>query len=140
MPWRIRIKDRTLEWLFASYTMVFGVWLAGPESSLNPVTLRAVLDLVPEEVWAAGFSLVGALHCVALAINGAAWWTPFVRAASAGFNFGAYVFLTYAIWFASPWSSGVPTYGYLVTVGLGIVWFRALRECFILRGMWRAAE
>lgn len=138
MAWRIRIKDRALEWHVAAYTMFFGLWLSGPEQSLNPVTLRAVLDMVPESVWAIIFALVGAIHLVALAINGSAWWTPFVRTAAAGLNLFAYVLLAFAIWSSTPWSSGVPTYTF-IAASLVTILFRAMRECFLLRRAWRDA-
>lgn len=140
MAWKVRIHDRGMEWLFASYTLVFGATLSAPADSINPVTLRLLLQFLPEPVWAFGFTVAGTLHCAALAINGRAWWTPFARATAAGLNFLAYVMLAVSIWYATPWSTGVPTYIYLVCGGLGMIWFRAMRECFLLRRAWDAAS
>lgn len=131
MPWGFRYKDRLLEWLFSTYTFGFGLWLAKPGEALNPVTLQVVLDMIPEHTWALLFILIGFVHVLSLAINGAAWWTPFARCISASFNFVVYLVLTYSIWLGVPDSSGVFTYGYLVEVGLGIIIFRSARDCFV---------
>lgn len=132
MVWRIRLKDRVLEWHVACYTAIFGLWLSAPADSLNPQTLRLILDLVPEGTWALVFALTGTAHLMALAINGAAWWTPHVRAAAASFNFLAYATLAYSIWLASAWSTGVPTYCFVSTL-LATVIFRAFRDVFLSR-------
>lgn len=133
MVWRIRLKDRVLEWLFASYTLVFGLWLAAPWDALNPVSLARLLSYAPEDWWAFGFTSIGAGHCIALIINGAAWWTPYARAAAASLNFASYGLLVIGFVKAAPGSSGVPTYGYLVLGGLMVVIFRAMKDVFALR-------
>lgn len=133
MVWRLRFKDRVMEWHVAAYTCVFGVWLSGPGDALNPVTLRVILELIPEAKWAAAFTLIGTVHLVALAINGAAWWTPITRTLAAIFNLFAYVFLTAGIYLATPGSSGVPTYGFLVSTMLVTIIFRASRDAFLVR-------
>lgn len=133
MVWRLRFKDRVLEWHVAAYTCLFGVWLSGPGEAFNPITLRILLDLVPEAKWAAAFTIIGTVHLVALAINGAAWWTPITRTVAAIFNLFAYVFLTAGIFLAAPDSSGVATYGFFVVPTLVTVIFRASRDAFLVR-------
>ncbi len=133
MVWRLRFKDRVLEWHVAAYTLLFGVWLSGAGDALNPTTLRLILDLVPEAQWAVAFTAIGAVHMVALGINGAAWWTPITRTLAAVFNLFAYVFLTAGIFLAAPGSSGVATYGFFVVPTLVTVIFRASRDAFLVR-------
>ncbi len=135
MVWRIRLKDRVLEWHVAVYTLLFGLWLSKDGDALNPLTLRLVLDLIPEATWAMAFTLIGAVHVIALGINGAAWWTPITRTVAACFNLLAYAVLSVSIFMAAPESSAVPTYGFFVVPTLVTVIFRAARDAFLVRGV-----
>lgn len=137
MQHRIRFEGRHLEWHVASGAAVFGAGLGAPPDSLNPVTLRAVLEIMPESGWALIFAFVGTLHLVALGINGAAPWTPFVRATAAALNLFGFAVFTAAIWEINHWSSGVFVYGPFVCAPLVTVLFKALRDCFLLRRAWR---
>lgn len=133
MVWRLRIKDRVMEWHLAVYTLLFGLWLSGPDDALNPTLLQQVLTLWAEDLWARAFTIIGAAHLVSLAINGAAWWTPYARAVAASLNLFAYAFLAAGFWIDAPHSAGFPTYAFLVVPELVTVLFRALRDCFLIR-------
>lgn len=137
MRWSFRFQDRRMEWMVAAYTALFGVWLLSPIHSLIPATFDAVLEIMPEHVWALVFTGVGLAHLAALAINGAAWWTPFARAGAAVLNLLAYAILTSGIYATVPQTASVITYGYVVA-SLIVVVFLALRDCFLLRRAWRA--
>ena len=129
---RIRIKNRRMEWSVAGYTALLGIRLISNPEALNPETFAAALEFLPEPTWGLIFCLVGFVHLAALAINGLAWWTPFVRASSAAVNLMAYAFLVAGVYETDPDAAAIVTYGFVVWCLL-IVVFLALRDCFLMR-------
>ena len=129
MTWRIRYKDRAVEWHVAFATLAFGLGVASPEFVLSR-SLDWLHRVMPETAWGWCFAIIGAVHLVALAINGARWWTPLARTAMAALNLLAYAILTVGFWVDVPTSTGVLTYGTLVVPMLATTLYRAARDAF----------
>ncbi|MGI3169975.1 hypothetical protein ACRARG_12520 [Pseudooceanicola sp. C21-150M6] len=129
MPWRIRYKDRALEWHVAFATLAFGIGVASPEFILSK-SLDWMHRVMGEVAWGYVFAAIGAVHLLALAINGARWWTPLARTVMAALNLAAYSFLTIGFWVDAPTSTGVLTYGFFMVPCLGTTLFRAARDAF----------
>ena len=84
--------------------------------------------MAPETGWSWIFLCIGFLHCIALAINGRAWWTPFVRLLTVALNTAGYALFAFGIFKADPLSTGVYTYSAgLCSAGL-ICFFGASRD------------
>lgn len=136
MIYRIRVKDRALEWHVAAFTAFFGIWIGAPDTSFGAPHLQAAINLMPEGIWATLFAGIGILHLVALGINGSAWWTPIARAAAAAINLFFFAVLAAEIWEVDHGAAAVAVYFGMVVSSLVTVLFKALRDCFLLRRAW----
>lgn len=134
MVWRFRFKDRSTEWWVASYSFLYGLVLSLPPVSMGSPSFRTLLAVMPEAAWGTLFLVIGSAHMIALAVNGAGWWTPYARSLAASVNLFAYALIAWGIAVENPASPGVPTYGFLVCGTLGITLFRAARDCFLSHG------
>lgn len=136
MSHNFRIRDRALEWHLAAFSAIFGVWVGSPETAFAAPNLQVALRLFPESVWAMLFAGVGMLHLVALGINGAAWWTPFVRVLAASLNLFFFAVFTAAVWEYDHRAAVVAVYSGAVVAPLVTIVFKALRDCFLMKRAW----
>lgn len=96
-----RRADRPLEWFLAGFSVVWGAsaWLTTGVFSLAPYA-QMLQRLTPLQ-WASASVALGAIHMVALLINGTAWWTPLLRLVTTAANAGFFAWIS-AILYASP--------------------------------------
>lgn len=123
MPFRF--KDRIFEWWLASNTMGFGGFIGLPGASMDSAAYNQLLRWMPEPGWSVFFFLTGLAHLVALAINGRAWWTPYVRALTTAANFAVYVFYGIGFLMIDPLSTAVWSYSAMIASAAMVCFYRA---------------
>lgn len=139
-PGSERYSTRALEAHLACIDIVFGLLVCLPFwNTLEANIYRPLLQFIPNE-WFWGLLLVvrGVIHLVALRINGAAWWTPFLRAAasiSSAVFFGA---LAFVLTWADPFTPGlVFTISVMSVVAHWYCMRRSGRDAAVAYGAWR---
>lgn len=127
--WFTHYESRKLEWSISIYTLIFGLALMLPPSSMSTAGYSPVLALLPERGWGMLYTTVGAAHMVALHINGRGAWTPFTRLAALTIN--SQVFLAMSLSFAAsnPYGTAVITYGSLGMLFCGMAIWAAALDC-----------
>ena len=98
MDGQIYHKDRRLEWSLAAGTFGFGIWLADGSRSMDSDAYIVLRSWLYESDCALLFLITGALHMVALGINGRAWWTPFMRSGVTAINALVYASFATGFW------------------------------------------
>lgn len=138
MPMQIirKHKDRRLEWWLAATTFGFGLWVVDPARSMDGRAYDVLRTWLSEADWGLLFILTGALHLVALGINGRAWWTPFVRSGVTAAN--AMIYAAFATGFAlsDKSSTAVWIYSALCVAALVCI-YGAVRDVVRIWGEWR---
>lgn len=124
----IKFKDRIFEWWLAVNTTLFGVFISMPAESMDSLAFLQLRSFMPESAWGAFFLTTGALHLMALIINGRRWWTPLVRSAVTSLNCFVYILFGVGIFMIDPWSTGV--FSYVSTIGsaAAICFYRATKD------------
>lgn len=138
IPWFTHYTNRKLEWLLAIYTLGFGLFLLMPEASMNSRGFDSSLALMPETGWGITYTIVGALHNLALHVNGRGAWTPFGRLAALTLNSQVFLTLTLGILDSNPWSSGVYTYAFFSLGFCGAAIYTAALDCGREIKVWRS--
>ena len=87
-----------------------------------------------ESDWALLFLITGALHMVALGINGRAWWTPFIRSAVTAINALVYASFATGFWLMDASSTAVFMYSWASTQALVCI-YGAVKD---VSRVWRA--
>jgi len=105
-------KDRRLEWSLAAGTFGFGIWLADGGRAMDSDAYIVLRSWLMESDWAILFIITGAMHLVALGINGRAWWTPFVRATVTAANALIYASFATGFWLMDANSTAVFMYSW----------------------------
>lgn len=136
MDGRLHYKDRRLEWSLAAGTFGFGVWLADGARSMDSEAYLVLRSWLYESDWAILFILTGALHMVALGINGRAWWTPFVRSTVTAINALVYASFATGFWMIDTSSTAVFMYSWASTQALICV-YGAVKDVYRVWGAWR---
>lgn len=136
MEGRIHYKDRRLEWSLAAGTFGFGVWLADGASSMDSEAYLILRAWLVESDWAILFIITGALHMVALGINGRAWWTPFIRSGVTAFNALVYASFATGFWLLDASSTAVFMYSWAGTQAMICV-YGAVKDVSRVWGAWR---
>ncbi|WP_425070633.1 hypothetical protein [Sagittula sp. S175] len=121
-------KDRRIEWWFATITNLFGCFLLVPAVSMDAKAFEALISWMPEAAWGFFFLATGAIHVIALNINGRAWWTPLTRTLMVALNTFIYAAFGVGIWVADPWSTGVFTYLVGICGAASICFYGAVRD------------
>jgi hypothetical protein len=134
MDGAIHHKDRRLEWSLAAGTFSFGIWLADGSRSMDSDAYLALRSWLYESDWALLFLITGALHMVALGINGRAWWTPFVRSAVTAINALVYASFASGFWLIDASSTAVFMYSWACTQALLCI-YGAVKD---VSRVWRA--
>ena len=134
MDGRLHYKDRRLEWSLAAGTFGFGVWLADGARSMDSDAYLVLRSWLYESDWAILFIVTGALHMVALGINGRAWWTPFVRSTVTAINALVYASFATGFWIIDTSSTAVFMYSWASTQAL-ICIYGAVKD---VTRVWRA--
>jgi hypothetical protein len=134
MDGTIHHKDRRLEWSLAAGTFGLGVWLADGSRSMDSDAYLVLRSWLYESDWALLFVITGALHMVALGINGRAWWTPFVRSTVTSINALVYASFATGFWLIDTSSTAVFMYSWACTQAL-ICIYGAVKD---VSRVWRA--
>ena len=129
-------KDRRLEWWLAWTTFGFGVWLADGSQSMDSAAYEMLRSWLLESDWAIVFVVTGAMHLVALGINGRAWWTPFIRAIVTAGNSLVYISFATGFWLLDDRSTAVWIYSSLCVAAL-ICIYGAVKDSCHVWGAWR---
>mgnify|MGYP003635897969 FL=1 len=127
-------KDRRLEWSLAAGTFGFGIWLADGSRSMDSDAYIVLRSWLYESDWALLFLITGALHMVALGINGRAWWTPFVRSTVTAVNALVYASFATGFWLMDASSTAVFMYSWASTQALVCI-YGAVKD---VSRVWRA--
>lgn len=135
MEGRLHYKDRRLEWSLAAGTFGFGVWLADGARSMDSDAYLVLRSWLYESDWAILFIVTGALHMVALGINGRAWWTPFVRSTVTAINALVYASFATGFWIIDTSSTAVFMYSWASTQAL-ICIYGAVKDVSRVWGAW----
>lgn len=108
----LHFRQRKLEWCFALYNTLFGLWLLAPTPSMPGLAFGTLVSWLSEPEWGLLFGLTGTAHLVSLWVNGRRWWTPFTRALMSAC--AIIPFALFAAGFAhfNPWHTAVFTYGF----------------------------
>lgn len=125
----LKYKNRLLEWWFAISTVGFGGWLALPFDSMATGAFSDLTRWLAENEWAFLFAITGLAHCVSLAVNGRAWWTPFARTLMLTVNSLCYAL--FAVGFAVTYwpTTATYTYGFMIVGASLICIYRAVKDC-----------
>jgi|GEM_PF-1206164 len=134
MDGRIYHKDRRLEWSLAAGTFGFGIWLADGSRSMDSDAYIVLRSWLYESDWALLFLITGALHMVALGINGRAWWTPFIRSGVTAVNALVYASFATGFWLMDASSTAVFMYSWASTQALVCI-YGAVKD---VSRVWRA--
>ena len=122
---------RRLELFIAGMTFFFGCWLLMPAVSMRTAAYGSLLRLMSEPQWGAVFLLNGLNHGLALAINGARWWSPIVRWVASFSSMSLGLIWGYGFSLVDPASTGVFVYFYVAVVGGGwcsvVAWRDSIR-------------
>lgn len=138
--WFTHFGKRKLEWMIAIYTLGFGIFLMLPPESFNPSSFANALYYANEVTWGAIYAAVGAVHIIALHVNGKRAWTSFVRLAAVTLNSQVLLSITVGIWTSNHWGSGVFTYGFLGFAFCGVCIVSAAIDCGHEIAIWRAGH
>jgi hypothetical protein len=114
-----RRADRPLEWFLAGFSVVWGgsVWMTKGVFSLAPYT--QMLDRLSPAQWAVASIALGAVHMVALLINGTAWWTPLLRLVTTSANAGFFAWIAAILYGSADVGPAALTYVYFA---VGFSW------------------
>lgn len=129
-------KDRRLEWWLAAMTFGFGIWLADGAYSMDSAAYNILRTWMVESDWAILFVVTGAMHLIALGINGRAWWTPFVRVFVTAGNSLVYISFAAGFWSIDSQSTAVWIYSSLCVAAL-ICIYGAVKDVCHVWGAWR---
>lgn len=82
----MHLPQTRLEWFSAMSLILWGTWLLLPGStySLSDRIYAGLANIASEEFWGLLATCFGAIHVVALLVNGNFYLTPTIRAMSAG--------------------------------------------------------
>lgn len=106
-------ERRKLEAFLAALTAGFGFWLLFPSVAMRSPGLQPALAMMGEESWGALFLSNGMMHFSWLIVNGARWWSPFIRFGAAFGSASLYLIWAASIAAYDPSSTGVYTYSAL---------------------------
>ncbi|KQT52277.1 MULTISPECIES: hypothetical protein [unclassified Aureimonas] len=108
-PGSERYATRSLEAYLAGLDLLFGTIVVMPTwNTLEPAIYDPLLRLMPSEgFWGLLIAMRGAIHLVALRINGAAWWTPYIRAVVSGWASLMFAVFAVTLFFAEPFRPGL---------------------------------
>jgi hypothetical protein len=109
--------SRRLEIFIAGMSFFFGCWLLMPAVSMRTAAYAGLLRLMSEGHWGAMFLLNGLNHALALAINGARWWSPIVRWVASFSTMGLGILWGWGFSLVDPASTAVFMYFYIALGG-----------------------
>lgn len=135
--WFTNYPARKLEWMISIFTVYFGLLLMLPVQSMTSASFILALAIMGEAVWGLIYAAVGAFHCVALHVNGRAWWTPFARLAALFLNANAFLAMSFSLAPANPWGTGVHIYGFFAVGFCGAATYSAGIDCGKEIKIWR---
>lgn len=113
------LTSRRLEIFIAGMAFSLGCWLLMPAVSMRTEAYASLLHLMTEPQWGAVFLLNGLNHGLALAINGARWWSPIIRWVASFSSMSLGLIWGYGFSLVDPASTGVFIYFYIAVVGGG---------------------
>lgn len=127
-PLFTKFRSRKLEWFLALYTLCFGLWLLLPACSMGE-SFASALAYMSETQWGQVYAVIGALHLIALHVNGRGAWTPFARLLAVLINSQVFLAIALNLIPYNPWSTGVFTYGFLSLGFCGVCIISAAADC-----------
>lgn len=124
-----KYDHRLQEWYYALAATSYGMGLLHPQTSMASSAYSRLLSWGSENVWGGAFLAAGVVYLVALTINGARWWTPFLRAAMAATITLAFAALAVGFAAHNAYSTAVLTYGFILPLGGLFCAYPAVKDC-----------
>ncbi|TVQ56728.1 MAG: hypothetical protein EA355_06095 [Rhodobacteraceae bacterium] len=114
-----RRADRPLEWFLAGFSAVWGGSALFTSGLFSLAPYLQMLDRLTTVQWAAISMALGAVHMIALLVNGTAWWTPILRLVTTSANAGFFAWIAAILFYSPDVGPAAMTYGYFA---LGFAW------------------
>jgi len=127
----IKFKDRIMEWWLAANTLLFGLFISAPPTSMSSEIFNQLLQHISEKQWAVFFMITGATHLIALIINGRRWWTPILRSITSAANTSVFILFGVGILFSTPTAAGAYIYLVMISSAAAICFYRAVKDASV---------